>query len=112
MIWWDWTWPQRVALLTAYVGIAALPGALAMITGSWPLDWRALLGSSAFLFIPLLLGTMLFVGLRTGKMPSRGQPVIRATSPFWFWMTGALYGVALAAYFGLVMLVVVDAASG
>ncbi|CCW19655.1 hypothetical protein EBBID32_40240 [Sphingobium indicum BiD32] len=38
--------------------------------------------------------------------------MIRATGPFWFWMTGALYGVALAAYFGLVMLVVVDAASG
>lgn len=112
MVWWDWTWRQRIALLTAYVGIAALPGALVMTTGSWPFDWRALLGSCAFLFIPLLLGTMLFVGLRTAKMPSRGQSVISAASTFGFWMTGALYGVALAAYFGLVMLVVVDAASG
>ena len=54
---------------------------------------------------------MLFVGLRTGKMPSRGGPVIRATNPFWFWMTGALYGAALAAYFGLVMLAAVDITS-
>ena len=112
MIWWDWTWPQRWSLLAAYVGIAALPGLLAMIVGAWPLDWRVFVGSCAFFCVPLLLGTMLFVGLRTGRMPIRGEPFVRATEPVWFWMTGGMYVVALAAYFGVVALITIDTISG
>ena len=89
MIWWDWKANQRVALMAAMLIVAAIP---LILLGGFTNDWRALLGGIAFLFIPQIVGWLLFVGLRTGRMPSAyGRSELRADSPRWFWITGAGY---------------------
>lgn len=88
-MWWDWNTKQRLALMAAILVVAAIP---CIVIGWFTTDWRALLGGSAFLFIPLLVGWLLFVGLKTGRMPSAyGRSELRAQSPTWFWATGSLY---------------------
>lgn len=44
-------------------------------------------------------------------MPAKGRPYVKEANPFWFWMTAALYGAALAGYFWLVAFFIVDATS-
>ncbi len=89
MIWWDWKTSQRLTLMTAMLAVAAIPLTL---VGVFTNDWWALLGGTGFLFIPQIMGWMLFVGLKTGRMPSAyGRSELRAETPTWFWLTGGLY---------------------
>lgn len=97
MFWWDWSTRQRLALLAGMLAIAATPW---LLLGWVPNEWRAFIGGTAFLAIPQIMAWLLFVGLRTGRMPSAyGRSERRAESPIWFWMTGSLYA-------GLVLLFV------
>lgn len=90
MLWWDWSSRQRLGLLAAMLAIAATPW---ILLGWVPHDWGAFIGGTAFLAIPQLMAWALFVGLRTGRMPSAyGRSELRAETPTWFWLTGALYG--------------------
>jgi hypothetical protein len=89
MIWWDWKTSQRLALVAAMLAVAAIP--LIFISG-FTSDWRALLGGTAFLFIPQMVAWLLYVGLTTGRMPSAyGRSELRSETPTWFWLTGGLY---------------------
>ena len=66
-----------------------------------------MLGGTAFLFIPQMVGWLLFVGLATGRMPSAyGRSELRTASPTWFWITGAGY-VGLLLFFLWVIIGVV-----
>ncbi|HET6942285.1 MAG TPA: hypothetical protein VFH89_09005 [Sphingomicrobium sp.] len=96
MIWWDWKASQRVPFVAAMLVVAAV---LLMLFGGFAGDWRALLGGTAFLFIPQIVAWLLFVGLATGRMPSAyGRSELRDESPKWFWITGAGYA-ALVLFF-------------
>jgi hypothetical protein len=89
MLWWDWNARQRLSLLAAILAIAAMPW---LLLGWAPNDWGAFVGGTVFLAIPLMIAWALFVGLRTGRMPSAyGRSELRAETPAWFWFTGALY---------------------
>jgi hypothetical protein len=89
MLWWDWRTKQRLALMAGMCGVAAIPW---LIIGRASEDWRALVGGTAFLFIPQIVGWLLYVGLATGRMPSGyGHSELRDTSPRAFWLTGGLY---------------------
>jgi hypothetical protein len=71
------------------LAVAAIPW---ILIGGLGNDWRTLLGGTAFLFIPQAVGWLLYVGLRTGRMPSAyGRAELRAKTPTWFWVTGAIY---------------------
>ena len=75
--------------MTVMVAVAAFPW---IVIGGFTNDWQALLGGTAFLFIPQIMAWSLFVGLATGRMPSaHGRSELRAKSPTWFWLTGSLY---------------------
>lgn len=109
MIWWDWKTSQRSALLAGMLGIAAIPCLLAAWVTN---DWRLLVGT-ALLFIPLIVGWLLFVGLTTGRMPSAyGRSELRATSPTWFWSTGSLYAALLLMFFYFFLDVILGGAVG
>lgn len=72
-------------------------------------DWRALLGGTAFLFIPQIAGWLLYVGLATGRMPSAyGRSEMRDTSPRWFWLTGSLYGGLLLFFLYIILSVTIS----
>ena len=90
MLWWDWNTSKRLRLLAMLLGVAAIPSFLMCRTIN---DWRPALPAIAFFAIPLMVGWLLFVGLKTGRMPSAyGRSELRAASPRWFWITGSLYG--------------------
>lgn len=78
MLWWDWTSGQRWGLLAAMFALASAPW---IALGWLPNEWEALLGGTAFLAIPQLLSWMLYVGIKTGRIPARGEPIIRTESP-------------------------------
>jgi hypothetical protein len=108
MLWWDWNTWKRLALLTAMLTLAATP---CLLLG-WLNEWRAFVGGTAFLAIPQIVAWNLFVGLKTGRMPSAyGRSELRAESPTWFWLTGSLYAALvllflwaiLGMFFGLPM---------
>lgn len=104
MIWWDWNTSQRVALMAAMLVVAAVP---MLLLGGFTSDWRALLGGTALLFIPQILGWLLFVGITTGRMPSAyGRSELRAEAPRWFWITAAGYA-GLLIFFVWIMVGVV-----
>ncbi|MBU6267165.1 MAG: hypothetical protein KGN34_06470 [Sphingomonadales bacterium] len=70
-------------------------------------DWRGLIGGTAFLFIPQIVGWLLLVGLATGQMPSAyGRSESRDASPTWFWLIGAAYA-GLVLFFLYIVLGVV-----
>ena len=96
MFYWDWKPSQRWTVVLAMVGVSALPGIWFGLLS----NWRALVGSVAFLTIPQIVGFLLFVGLKTGVMPQRGRRVSKAESPIEFWITGGLYVALLVLYFG------------
>lgn len=107
MIWWDWKTRQRVALIAATFSVGAIPCFVAAWVTS---DWRLVIGA-AFLFIPLIVGWMLYVGLATGRMPSAyGRSELRAKSPTWFWLTGSLYAGLLLLFLIFALDVVLGAA--
>ena len=105
MIWWDWKTRQRLTLMAAMLVIAAVPWiGIGLVTR----DWRGLLGGTAFLFILQIVAWLLFVGMRTGRMPSAyGRSELRAEAPTWFWLTGAAYGGLLLLFCWMVLGVVV-----
>ncbi|MBQ1542951.1 MAG: hypothetical protein IIZ63_13215 [Caulobacteraceae bacterium] len=105
MIWWDWKASQRLALMAAMLVVAAIPW---ILIGGLTSDWWALLGGAAFLFIPQMVGWMLFVGLTTGRMPSAyGRSELRSESPRWFWVTGAGYAGLLLLFLWIIIGVVI-----
>jgi len=105
MIWWDWKTSQRLALVAGTLGVSAIP----CLVAAWAAnDWRLLVGTS-FLFIPLIVGWSLFVGLKTGRMPSAyGNSELRAASPAWFWGTGGLYAGLLLLFLYIFVSVAMD----
>jgi hypothetical protein len=89
VIWWEWKTSQRLAVIAGVLIVAAIPW---LVIGGLTNDWRGLLGGTAILSIPLIVAWLLFVGLRTGRMPSAyGRSELRAETPTWFWLTGSLY---------------------
>jgi hypothetical protein len=105
MIWWDWKTSQRLALMVAMLAVAAIPFTLIGMSTN---DWRAVLGGTAFLFIPQIVGWSLFIGLRTGRMPSAyGRSELRTKAPTWFWLTGGLYAGLLLLFLWIIFGVVV-----
>jgi hypothetical protein len=107
MLWWDWDTRQRLCLLAAMLAIAATPW---LLLGWVPNEWGAFVGGTAFLAIPQMIVWALFVGLRTGRMPSAyGRSELRAKTPTWFWLTGALYGGLLLLFLWIFLGVVMGA---
>lgn len=88
MLWWDWNKRQRLALLAAMFAVAATPW---LLLGWLPSEWGAFVGGTAFLAIPQMLAWYLFVGLRTGRLPSRFGSEYRSESPTWFWILATMY---------------------
>ena len=89
MLWWHWKTKKRLSLLAALLLLAAIPSVLICWTTT---DWRALVPGTALFGIPLMVGWLLFVGLKTGRMPSAyGRSELRSGSPTWFWVTASLY---------------------
>src|ERR1044071_3524956 len=107
MLWWDWTGAQKLRLMALMLCLAAAPW---LLVGMLTHQWKALPGGTAFLLIPQIVGWLLFVGLKTGRMPVRGGSESRADSPTWFWIVAALYGGLLAVFFGSVLLIVTEIA--
>ena len=102
MLWWDWNAKQRLSVLAAILTVAALPWlAIGWLTN----DWRAFLGGTAFLAIPQMVAWFLFVGLRTGRIPTRFGSEIRSDSPAWFWIIAAM-DVAIVLFFLWIILAV------
>lgn len=60
MIWWDWKTRQRLALMAGMRAVTAIPR---LIIGQTSKDWRGLIGGTAFLFIPQIVGWLLYAGL-------------------------------------------------
>lgn len=101
MLWWDWKTRGRLTLIAAMFCIAATPW---LLIGWKTKDWRALLGGTAFLFIPQIVGWLLFVGFKTDRMPSAyGRSESRADSPTWFWLTGGMYAALLLLFLWVVI---------
>ena len=91
--------------MAAMLAVAALT---VILVGGFANDWRALLGGTAFLFIPQIVGWLLFVGLKTGRMPSAyGRSELRAHSSLWFWITGAGYAAILLLFVWVIVGVVI-----
>lgn len=97
MIWWNWKTNQRLLVIAVMVVAATV---MTASVGGAAIGWRALVGMASFLFIPQIIAWLLFVGLKTGCMPSAyGRSELRSESPAWFWSTGSLYA-------GLLLLIV------
>ena len=104
MVWWDWGTGRRISLMGAMLCLAAAPW---IVIGVATSDWRGFGGGTGFLFIPQFVAWVLFVGLKTGRMPSAyGGSELRDASPAWFWLTGAAY-VVLILFFIFIILSVV-----
>ena len=87
------------------VAIGATPW---LLLGWVPNELGAFMGGTAFLAIPQMIAWALFVGLRTGRMPSAyGRSELRAKSPAWFWITGAGYAAILLFFIWIVVGVVI-----
>lgn len=85
-----------MALMAGMCAVAAIPW---LIIGQASKDWRGLIGGTAFLFIPQIVGWLLYVGLATGRMPSAyRRSETRDASPRWFWLTGSLHAGLLLLY--------------
>lgn len=81
VIWWNWKIGQRLALIGFMLSIAAIPW---LLIGKLTSDWRGMIGGTALFFIPLMMAWLLFVGLRTGRMPSAyGRSELRSEAPRW-----------------------------
>ena len=92
MLWWDWNTRQRLALLVVMLAVGAIPSLVLERLK----ELGVILGGTAFLAIPQMIGWSLFVGLHTGRMPSAyGRSEKRDQSPTWFWITGAGYASTL-----------------
>lgn len=97
MIWWDWRWGRKLALLAAMTGLSATVTLLIVPPGQPWFDWRAVAGGIAFFTIPQMAAWCLFVGFRTGSIPARGR-FSRADQRFDFWFGVAAYCLILAMY--------------
>jgi hypothetical protein len=99
MLWWDWNAKQKLALLAVILIIAATPW---FLLGWLPEQLGAFAGGTALLSIPQMMAWFIFVGLKTGRIPSAyGASELRAKEPTWFWFTSALYGGVLLTFFWL-----------
>jgi len=110
MLWWDWTIRQRLSLLAAMIAVAASPG---LLLGLLPNDVGGFVSGTAILVIPQIIAWNLFVGLRTGRMPSgHGTFEVRAEAPVWFWLTAAPYAGCLLLFLWLVLAVALAGTAG
>jgi hypothetical protein len=108
VLWWGWTGRQRLIFLGAMIVISAAPWILA---GWFPRELGAFVGGVAFLFIPQLVGWMLLVGLKTGRIPTRSSSQSRTDSPLGFRLVAATYILILIVYSGILARVLVDIAA-
>ncbi|AMG76486.1 MULTISPECIES: hypothetical protein [Sphingopyxis] len=108
MFWWDWTTKQKLLLLAAMLAIAAAPW---MLLGWFPGELGAFVGGTSFLMIPQLVGWLLVVGLKTGRMPMPyGNNEDRESSPVAFWIVAAGYAALCAYAIWIILMVGVDIA--
>ncbi len=99
MLWWDWNGRQKLVLLAGIFLLAATPW---LMLGWLPNECGAFVGGTAALAIPQMMAWFIFVGLRTGRIPSAyGGSELRAEEPTWFWFTSALYLGVLLTFFWL-----------
>lgn len=106
MFWWNWNGQQKLTLLTVMLAVAASPW---LLLGWLPHEWGAFIGGTAILLIPQMMAWLLFVGLKTGRMPSAyGGSELRAENPVWFWFTGTLYGGVLLTFFCFALIIAID----
>lgn len=104
MIWWNWKISQRLALMGLMLIVAAIPW---LLIGKSTDDWRGMIGGTCFLLIPQMVAWLLFVGLKTGRMPSAyGRSELRSETPRWFWATGAAYASLLLLFLWVIVGVV------
>jgi hypothetical protein len=83
------------------LAIGAIPW---LLLGYVPNELGAFVGGTLFLAIPQMIAWALFVGLRTGRMPSAyGKSELRAETPARFWLTGALYGGLLLLFLWIIV---------
>ena len=81
------------------LAVAATPW---LLLGWMPDEWGAFVGGTALLLIPEMMAWFIFVGLKTGRIPSAyGGSEVRAVEPTWFWFTCVLYSAVLATFFWL-----------
>lgn len=91
--------------MAVVLAIAAAPW---LALGWLPNEIGAFLGGTAFLAIPQMIAWYLFVGLRTGRMPSAyGRSEKRAESPTWFWIIGGGYTALLLLFLWIIVGVVI-----
>ena len=90
------------------LAIAATPWVL---LGWLPNEWGAFVGGTAFLIIPQIVAWFLFVGLRTGRIPSRYGSEYRSDSPTWFWITAAIYAGIVLLFLWIILAVLTDGPS-
>ena len=106
MFWWDWNSKRKFSVLGLMLAIAATPW---LFLGWFPGEIGALVGGTAFLMIPQLVGWLLLIGLRTGRMPvAYGGSEDRASSPVAFWIVAAMYAALLALAIGFILTVIAD----
>ncbi len=96
MIWWGWTNARQWAFLGGLYAVGTLPGLLLALIVDIADEWQLVLGSGLLFLLPLMLCWYLFVGLRTGRIPTRFGSDDRQTSPLSFWLQVVLYAGALA----------------
>ena len=105
MIWWDWKTSQRLLLVAAMLVVAAVP---TILLAGFTNNLRAVMGGTAFFFIPQMMGWVLFVGLTTGRMPTGyGRSALRTESPASFWITGAVYAGVLLFFVWIIVGVII-----
>jgi hypothetical protein len=97
MIWFNWSWRAKLALVAAMVGVSAGLTFLLAWSAHEPFDWRVVAGGIGFFTMPQLMGWMLFVAAKTGTIEMKGR-FSRADQPFDFWFRVVGCCIILATY--------------
>jgi hypothetical protein len=106
MFWWDWTGKQKLLLLATMLAVAATPW---LLVGWVPAEPGAFVGGTAFLMILQVVGWLLLVGLKTGRMPMPFRQVeLREESPVAFWVAAATYAALVAFAVWIIVTIAAD----
>ena len=91
--------------MAAMLAVAGLPW---IMLGWLPHEWRAFIGGTAVLMLPLMFAWFLCVGLVTGRIPARGGSETREISPTWFWSGAATYAGFVMFFAWMIVSFIVD----